>query len=439
MTGSHMNCVGVRREDKNKWERRAPLVPGHIKELKRDGVPFVVQPSPIRVFEDEEYRTAGAKISEDLSDCAVILAVKEIPLDLIRKNAVYLFFSHTIKGQPQNMPLLKKMMEMETTLIDYERIVDGKNSRLLFFGTQAGQAGMIETLHALGRRFRLTSGPNPFETIRQTCSYESLVEAREQIENVGRIIHRQGLGELPTPLVVGFSGYGRVSSGAQEIFDLLPHEEIEPNDLHDLAEKRRQTDHGLFKVVFKENHLVEPLSGRSFDLQDYYTRPEGYRSRFEHDLPFLTVLVNCIYWAPQYPRFVTKKALQALWRREKKPKLQVIGDISCDINGSIECTEKSTTPDSPTFVYDPQSGFIKDGVSGSGVVVMSIDNLPALLPRESSLFFSRSLKEFLPSLARADFSGRLEDCLLPEPLRRATILFRGRLTPEYAYLNRHLD
>ncbi|MCJ7679622.1 MAG: hypothetical protein MUP70_02755, partial [Candidatus Aminicenantes bacterium] len=318
-------CLGVRREDKNKWERRVPLVPGHIKELSKKGICFVVQPSPIRIFEDEEYRSAGARISEDLSDCDVILAVKEIPLDLIRRNTAYLFFSHTIKGQPQNMPLLKKMMEKKTTLIDYERIVDEKNRRLLFFGTQAGQAGMIETLHALGQRFRKTAGPNVFESIRQPYTNESLVEAREQIEEVGRLIHRKGLGEFPTPLVVGFSGYGRVSLGAQEIFNLLPHEEIEPRDLSDLAKIRKQTQHGLFKVVFEEKNLVEPVSDNPFDLQDYYDRPEGYRSVFEQYLPYLTVLVNCIYWAPRYPRFVTRKALQELWQKEKRPRLQVIG------------------------------------------------------------------------------------------------------------------
>jgi alpha-aminoadipic semialdehyde synthase len=159
---------------------------------------------------------------------------------------------------------------------------------------------------------------------------------------------------------------------------------------------------------------------------------------FEQYLPYLTVLLNCIYWAPRYPRFVTKKALQSLWQTENRPKLQVIGDISCDVNGSIECTEKTTTPDSPTFVYDPLSRKIKDGISGNGVVVMAIDNLPAELPLESSFFFSHSLKEFLPSLAGADFSRLLEDCRLPEPIRRAVILFRGRLTPEYAYLNRYL-
>jgi len=438
MIKTEKKYIGIRREDKNKWEKRVPLIPSHLSELSRDGVRFLVQPSTIRVFRDEEYQRAGAQVSEDMSDCDVILAVKEVPLHLIRKNTVYLFFSHTIKGQPQNMPLLKKMMEMGNTLIDYERIVDEKNRRLLFFGTQAGQAGMIETLYALGRRLRVTVGSHAFEKIRQAYDYESLVEAREHIGEIGRNIHRQGLGDIPTPLVVGFSGYGRVSQGAQEMFDLLPHEEIRPEELSGLAKNRKQTKHGLFKVVFKEEHLVESVSGRPFDLQDYYDHPEGYRSVFESYLPHLTVLVNCIYWTPSYPRLVTKTALEKLWNETKRPVLQVIGDISCDINGSIECTEKSTTPDVPVFLYDPLSRTVQDGFSGDGVVVMAIDNLPAELPRESSLFFSQGLKEFMPSLAAADFSGSFEECGLSAPLRRAAVLFRGSLTPDYSYLRGYL-
>ncbi|PIV69931.1 MAG: hypothetical protein COS08_02885, partial [Euryarchaeota archaeon CG01_land_8_20_14_3_00_38_12] len=147
-----MNRVGIRREDKNIWERRTPIIPQHIKELKEKDIEFFVQPSKIRAFRDGEYVEAGANIQDSLNQCNVIFAVKEIPLDFFKKNKTYVFFSHTTKGQKHNMPMLKKMMELKCQLIDYEKIVDEKNRRLIFFGRYAGLAGMIDTLWALGQR-----------------------------------------------------------------------------------------------------------------------------------------------------------------------------------------------------------------------------------------------------------------------------------------------
>ena len=73
--------IGIRREDKNEYEARVPLIPDHIRQLTQElPVTFIIQPSRIRAFKDDEYRQAGAIVREDLSDCDIILAVKEIPL-----------------------------------------------------------------------------------------------------------------------------------------------------------------------------------------------------------------------------------------------------------------------------------------------------------------------------------------------------------------------
>lgn len=428
--------IGIRREDKNPWERRVPLIPTHVRELiHQHSLEIWLQPSAIRVFADEDYVKEGAKIEEDLSRCSIILAVKEIPLDFFEKEKVYLFFSHTTKEQTHNMPMLKRMIEQRCTLIDYEKIVDKEGFRLVLFGKHAGLAGMIDTLWALGQRLNWEKIENPFSRIKQAFEYQSLIEAKERIEKVGWKIDQEGLDSTLTPLVCGFAGYGNVSQGAQEIFDLLPFEEVTPQKISAFYREKNYSAHKIYKVVFKEEHMVVPVSsGERFDLQDYYQNPQKYKPVFESYLPYLTVLVNCIYWEPKYPRFVTKKFLKELWGMNSLPRLRVIGDISCDIEGSVECTVKATSPDNPVFTYDPLKEEAKDGFEGRGPVIMAVDNLPAEISLESSISFSQALIFLIPGLAAADFNSDFAECRLPDSLKKAVILYKGEFTPDYSYM-----
>ena len=438
---SNKIALGIRREDKNPWERRVPIIPVHARELIRDlPLDIRIQPSPIRIFADEDYLREGVTISEDLSPCSIVLAVKEIPEAFFRDETVYLFFSHTIKGQLHNMPLLRRMMECRATLIDYERVVDDKGRRLVFFGRQAGQAGMIDTLWALGQRLGQEGIKNPFVDIRQTIHYASLVEAKEDIQKVGLAISNHGLDSSLIPLVFGFTGYGHVSQGAQEIFDLLPFEELAPREVEALFKKKGYPGNKAYKTVFKEEDLVVPKPGRpGFDLQDYYQNPQNYRPVLNRYLPYLTVLVNAIFWAPQYPRFVTKNYLKKLWRSPGSPRLRVIGDISCDLNGSVECTVRCTDPAHPVFTYDLEKDEAVSGFSDKGPTVMAVDNLPAEISLESSVFFSQTLKPFIPGLIGADFRTGFARCHLPAPLKKAVILYRGNLTPDYEYMSEFIS
>ncbi|MEE9501775.1 MAG: bifunctional lysine ketoglutarate reductase /saccharopine dehydrogenase family protein [Candidatus Aminicenantaceae bacterium] len=428
--------IGLRREDKNPWERRVSLIPTHVRELiLHESLQVLVQTSPIRIFPDTDYEREGAQVVETLESCPIIFALKEIPLDFFEKEKAYIFFSHTIKGQPSNMPMLQKILDLECTLIDYERIVDENGMRLVFFSTQAGQAGMVDTLWAYGQRLSHLGIKTPFSSIKQAIQYPSLIAAKEEISQVGWAINNKGLDLSEGPLICGFAGYGRVSLGAQEIFDLLPFEEITPDKIVELLKSKSYSSSTVYKVIFKENHMVEPISSDSpFELEDYYNNPQKYRSVFEKYLPYLSILMNCIYWTQQYPRFVTKSFLKQLWTKEDSPKLKVIGDISCDVDGSVECTVRATSPDNPIFVYDPIRGDVKDGYNGRGVVVMAVDNLPAEISLESSVFFSQSLMPLVKGIAEADFSGDFEGSRLPDPIKKATIVFRGKFTPDYEYM-----
>ena len=219
--------LGIRREDKNKWERRVPLIPQHIKELKNKyEIQTIIQPSQIRVYNDKEYTFMGAEVKESLSSPSVVFAVKEIPIDFLQPGKTYVFFSHTIKGQKYNMPMLKKMMDLSCNLIDYEKISDEKGRRLVFFGKYAGLAGMIDTLWAFGQRMKWKGISSPFAEIKQTIHYTDLDEAKLHLKDIGNRIHQEGIPTSLAPLIVGFAGYGNVSKGAQEILDILPVKEI---------------------------------------------------------------------------------------------------------------------------------------------------------------------------------------------------------------------
>ena len=428
--------IGIRREDKNRWERRVPLTPEHIETLKQNhDIDTIIQPSEIRVFSDDEYQKIGSEINEDLNDANVIFAVKEIPKSNFIAKKTYVFFSHTVKGQKKNMPMLKKMMELKCNLIDYEKITDEKNRRLIFFGRFAGLAGMIDTLWAFGQRMKVNGLDTLFSQIKKTVEYDSLDNAKKHIMEIGEKIRKEGLPEILAPITIAVAGYGNVSKGAQEIIDLLPFREIRPSQLDALEEN--YDNKTIYKVVFKEEDMVEPVHNEEvFDLEEYYAKPHLYRSIFQKYIRKFTILMNCIYWDKRYPRLITKYFMEENFTGQMK--LQVIGDISVDINGAIEFTEKNTTPENPVFVYNPVRRDIIDGYTGSGVVVMAVDNLPCELPKESSKAFGDILINYVPSITKADYNVDFNSLNLTDEIKKAVVLYHGRLTPNFEYINKFL-
>ncbi|HOJ03338.1 MAG TPA: bifunctional lysine ketoglutarate reductase /saccharopine dehydrogenase family protein [Bacteroidota bacterium] len=435
-----LHCIGIRKETKDHTERRVPLVPEQVARLHRDhGLRILVEPMENRIFSDEEFRAAGAELTEDLSDANIIIGVKEIHPRYMLDDKAYLFFSHTIKAQSYNMGMLRHMLEHHLTLLDYELIRDERNRRLVFFGNFAGLAGMIDTLWALGKRLDAQGIASPFSRIRYASEYGLLEHAEQGIREVGEVIRRDGLPPALVPFVTGFTGYGNVSKGAQSLYELLPVEHIAAGDLEAFMRGGRFSDRVVYSVEFREEDLVARIDDSSaFDLQEYYTHPERYRGVFDAYLPHLSVLVNGIYWDERFPRLLSLEAARALWA-QGMPRLRAIGDISCDIDGSVQLTVKGTTSDNPVYVHDPLTGVVTDGWEGErGPVILAVDKLPTELPREASIAFGMSLEPFIPALARADFSHSFDDIALPPELRRAVIAHKGVLTPDHAHLESHL-
>lgn len=426
--------IGIRRENKNEWEKRTPLIPEDIKSLiEKYGLCALVQPSKIRAFNDDEYKSSGAEIDEDLNHAELIFGVKEVPTELVLEHKTYVYFAHVIKGQPHNMAMLKTLMDKKCNLIDYERIVDENNKRLIFFGRFAGKAGIIETLHALAEKLKLNVIRTPLEKLKQPYQYKSIQEAKEDIKKIGEEISAKGFPEQVSPLVIGFAGYGNVSQGAQDIFDLLPVNTIQPEELINNYEQLKSDRNHFIKVVFKEEHTVKRKNGK-FDLKEYFTDPEKYESNFDQYIPYLDVLVNCILWTNKNPRLITKGYL----RNNTNIKLKVIGDVSCDLLGGIEITNDFTDPANPTYTYFPDLDKYKAGTKKHGITVMAIDNLPCEFPKAASAEFSHVLKNFVFEIYHADFEKSFDELELAYPIKKALIVHKGKLTKDYLYLNQYL-
>ncbi len=432
--------VGIRKETKDNLEHRAPLAPAHVKELiEKEGIKFIVETSPQRRFSDEEYKQAGAEIVTDLTPANLILGVKEVPIPDLIPNKAFVFFSHTIKGQEYNMPLLKKILEQNITLIDYEMVRDSNGKRTIFFGHFAGYAGMIDTLWLLGQRLKYEGYETPLAEIQQAVKYESLHDAEEAIRQAGKKIEEEGLPDELTPFIVGFTGRGNVSKGAQKIFYNLPVETIRPEDVLQLFEKG-YSKNKVYAVEYYSPDIYERIDGGEYDREHFHKNPKLYKSKFEKNLDYLIALVNGIYWEPNYDRIVTKKYFKDKFSAGEKPRLRVIGDITCDVEGSIEMTVKTTRYDNPAYVYEPLTDSISDGWEGDGVVILAVDKLPTELPKEATESFGDALAPHVKTLAKIDYSLPFEELkkLLPDEFKGAVIAHQGKLTEDYQYLKEFL-
>jgi alpha-aminoadipic semialdehyde synthase len=437
------NKIGIRLEDKNKWETRTPIIPEDVKALiEKESLDFIVQSSPIRSFIDSEYTKVGARVSSDLSDANIIFAIKEIPIPLLESNKTYIFFSHTIKGQSHNMPMLKRILELNATLIDYEKVVNEKGFRLIFFGNYAGLAGMNQALWAYGHRIKANLGiSTPFLKLKHTYQYNGIAGLKTAVSEVGKEIIEKGLPEELIPMIIGFAGYGNVSKGAQSVLDFLPVKELDPSELSDFLYQNEEgfSRNHVYKVVFKEEHMVKPVEGE-FELQEYYKHGlEKYYGVFEEYLQYLSILINGIYWSEKYPRLLSKQFAKDMFQSKIAVRLQVIGDISCDVEGGIEPNLMTTEPDNPVFIYNPFTEQAKIGLEGDGLAIMAVDNLPCELPKASSSNFSKTLFPFIPAIAKADYSKPYTDLDLPKVIKDAVITHQGDLTPNYRYLQEYLD
>lgn len=413
----------IRKEHKNQWEKRAPLTPEAVEIMVEKGLEIELEPCDVRVFSDDEYREAGVQYPAHPDNAEFVLGIKEPPTDSIKHQQVHLAFSHTIKGQDYNMPLLQKFLDEKATLMDYEPIVDPETGkRTIAFGRYAGIAGAVDSFHILGQKLVQKALKTPLIDLKMTHNYGTVEQLKQHLAQ-----YDLQDGEPIRALVVGT---GKVGRGAIEVCEWLGLPRVSAEDF--LANKLPK---GSFFAVLSSRHIHRHKDGLEFNMDDFVEKGvELYESSFDQVLGRFNILLQTPYWTEKYPKHLDKARMQA--NKDKLP--LVIGDISCDIDGSLECTTKASDIDTPAFTYNLDTDESKDGTSWDGITVMSIDNLPCELPIDASNDFSEALKIYAPQIMAMDLSKSFDECGLPDDLKAAVITYKGELTPKYQYLKAFL-
>lgn len=450
--------VGIVREQFSMWERRSPLCPHHVTDLTKQGIKVLIQPCERRAYSRKEFSEAGAIFTEDLSEANLILGVKKIPNEIIKPGKNYMFFTHVIKAQQENMQMLDHILDCKARVFDYECITkNGEDTtpRLVAFGKFAGLAGMIDGLQGFGQRLLAEGYSTPFLNIPTAHMFQNIDQARYVIRNVGHQIENQSLPKDLCPLVFAFTGGdGNVCKGAREIFELLPHEYVTVEELPTLREdilSGKKRENKLYGVLLTSTDMVRLKSPEGVkstgpvDKKHYYSNPSEYESTFQEKvLPYTSFLANCMYWDARFPRLITKKQIADHHKQHAQSgtpmSLRFLADITCDPSGSVEFMSKATTTERPFFSYDPVTDTITDDITSTGISVVSVEILPTELPRDSSGHFGAALMPLLPALLKTTGSNHPTDFTdLPPELTRACIASHGELLPRWTYISRLRD
>ncbi|MFC2149663.1 hypothetical protein ACFLQ8_03075 [Candidatus Auribacterota bacterium] len=429
--------VGILRESKE-GELRSPLSPEDVRWLIDRKIRVEVESSGDRVFSDNEYKKAGAAVLPRVNKASLLLGIKErIPGSML-ENKIYMIFSHTVKGQKHNMPLLRSCLKKKITLIDYENIVNPRGKRLAYFGKFAGICGAVDSLHYFGKKLELKNIDNPFLDLRQAHTYASNRDVKKAVSRVSSRIKKSGLDKRLEPFIIGVTGHGNVLSGVDEIISRLDPVEIHPKDMREFFKKKKAGDGRIYKIVFYREEKLRSKNGSGYYFEEYLKHPDRFESNLDRYLPYLSMLIHTSYWDDRYPRLVTRRMIHSL--AKKRPfRLEFIGDISCDIKGSIELTYKTSSLDDPVYTYDAVKKKYSDGCRAGGIAVLAVDNLPTQLPKDASEQFSSLIREYVYQLAAHGVRDITNHAALPLELRGAVIAEGGRLANEYEYLKRHIN
>jgi len=391
-------------------EKRTPFTPDQVKILivNFPNIKILVQPSKKRCFKDEEYSKAGAKLDEDIINSNIIFGIKEVDISKIIEGKTYLFFSHTSKvpnGNVQNSQdqsitykknLLRKVLKKNVTLIDYENIRDKskKAYRYLGFGRFAGIVGCYNTLNLYLKLNKKKLLPRAFEI--------------NSYEKIKKLISKQNFNKLK----ILQTGRGNVAKGAMEV---LKHANIKQISVNDYLNKKY--NEAVFCNISTEEY-VERNDGKDYSFQDFTSNPHEYKSKVEKYLFDADMLITGHYWEPKFPKLFHANEIN------KFKNLRIIGDITCDINGGVPTTIRSTTIAKPYYAVDVNSMKEID-LDNKGIAVMAVDNLPSELPNEASEEFGDSvISEVLPYLINKD-DGRIS---------RATTALQGKFCSQFSYL-----
>ena len=395
---------GIIRERKNPPDRRVVFSPEKLSEFKKKFPTSVikVENSPIRVFSDDAYLNRGIEVSSNISDCDVFIGVKEVPIEALIPNKKYFFFSHTIKKQPYNRKLLQAIIDKNIELYDHEVIVKDNGMRLIGFGRYAGIVGAYNGFRAIGLKKETFSLPKA----------EKLANKQELINQLNEII-------LPNIKIL-LTGNGKVAYGAKEILDGMNIKQVSVKAY--LFDTFNEPVYCLVDVL----DYNKRIDGQVINNRDFYNYPEKYESNFMRFASVTNFFIAGHFFGDGSPYLFNR-----IDAKSKEFKIQFVADISCDIDGPVASTIRSSTIADPIYGYDPVSEKEVSFKDDSAIVVMAVDNLPCELPKDASEGFGDLfLEHVIPSFFNNDKDGVLE---------RAKMTENGKLTKRFSYLQEYLE
>ncbi|MEO0572602.1 MAG: NAD(P)-dependent oxidoreductase [Bacteroidota bacterium] len=395
---------GIIQERKNPPDKRVVLSPQLCQNVLENhlGASIVVEPSPIRVFDDSEYQELGIEVASRMEECDVLLGVKEVPIKALIPNKKYFFFSHTIKKQPYNRDLLRAILEKNIELYDHEVITNPKGMRLVAFGRYAGIVGAYNGMRALGLKKDWFELPKA----------EKLKDQKALIRELNKV-------KLPSIKIL-LTGRGRVGNGAREMLDAMHLKKVNVGDY-----LNETFDQAVYCQI-DASEYNKRKDGVRGNKADFFANPEAYKSNFFRFAQVTDFYIAGHFYGDGAPYLYTRDDV-------KHPdfKIKVVADISCDIDGPVASTIQPSTIADPIYGYDPQSESAVDYKDPKAIAVMAVDNLPAELPRDASDGFGEAFAKYvIPSFFNGDKEGILQ---------RAKMTENGRLTKGYAYLQDYVD
>lgn len=393
------------KERKNPPDRRVVFSPSDLKIAQQQfpQATFIVESSDIRVFTDEEYIAEGFEVTTDVSDCDVMIGVKEVPVDHLIPNKQYFFFSHTIKKQPHNQKLLQAILDKNIELLDHETIVSDNGSRLIGFGRYAGIVGAYNGFRAWGLKFKTWNLPKA----------NTLYAQQDLIDELATL-------QLPQIKIL-LTGNGKVAHGAKEMLDAMHIKQVEVEEFLNST-----FDEAVYCKIDVLDYNKRKDGEFINDNHDFYNHPEAYEANFMRFAKVTDMFITGHFYGNGAPVLISREDVKS-----SDFNIRVIADISCDVDGPIASTIKASTIADPIYGYDPQTGQEVDYMNDNAIVVMAVDNLPCELPKDASEGFGKMfLEHVLPAFYNGDKDG---------VLARAVITKHGKLTPRFAYLQDYVD
>ncbi len=395
--------IGLIKEGKVPADNRVALTPAQCKWIHKnsDTVKVVAQHSESRCFSDREYISAGVEVVDDVSDCDILMGIKEVPVSQLIPGKTYLFFSHTKKMQPHNRKLLKAILDKQIRLIDYECLEHEDGQRIIGFGFFAGVVGAHNGMMAYGNR----TGLFTLDRVYKQRSFRELIHTYFGLR-------------LPN-VKIAVTGSGRVAHGILEIMNLLGIHEVEPDEYLE-----RRFSYPVYTQL-KGPELYRHRGNGGYSRTDFHHHPDAYRCVF---LPFAEqtdILMNGVYWDKGVPRLFEKDDV-----KNERFIIRSIADITDDEGGSVPINLGDQTIEDPVYGVDRQTLQKTAPYLPESIDIMAVGNLPNELPRDASRYFGEQLIKHVLE----DLVGNGSDIIT-----RATMAQKGELMEEYQYLREYAE